>query len=207
MLSRRVLGASSGLLLIVFPVVPVMAEVQGAMLHVHGAVVLNGKAIPSSSAVFSGDRIESGENSAATIVRKGASLVLGPGTSAMYRGERVEIDRGSAMVTTANGLSAQAGKLTITPASEGSSRYQVVRSDGAVQIVAVEGSLTVSDGKKTTVVRPGEQATFAGGGLASPPLVRSNLAGVVIFLIVLAAAGATAGAIAATRGDESPSSP
>jgi hypothetical protein len=201
------MGASTWLLLFVFPVSPIMAEVQAAMLHAHGSVTLNGKAVPNSNAVFSGDRILTTESSAATIVRKGTSVVLGAGTSVMYGGDRVEIDWGSAVVVTANGLSARAGEPTVTPASGVSAKYQVVRTGGTVQVAAVEGSVAVSDGKKMVLVKAGDTATFAGKGLASPPVVASNLAGIWIFLIVLVIAGATAGVIVATRGDESPSSP
>ncbi len=207
MLSRRVVGPCSWLLVVVLPVLPVMAEVQAAILHAHGYATLNGKAIPESSAVFSGDRIQTTDKSAVTLSTKGTSVVLGAGTLVLYGGERVDIEMGNAVIATTKGMSIRAGELTITPAQGGSAKYQVARTNKTVQVTALEGSVAINDGKKMVLVKSGEVYTLAGGGLASSPAVRSDLAGIAIAVIVLAVAGATAGIIAATRGDDSPSTP
>ncbi len=76
-----------------------------------------------------------------------------------FQGPAVEIEHGSVRVTTSRGLAAQAGDVTVKPASNAWTEFQVTDVDGRVQIAANKGDLTVQDDKGTTTVTQGQQTT------------------------------------------------
>jgi hypothetical protein len=71
----------------------------------------------------------------------------------------VELEHGSVRVTTSHGLAAQAGDVTVKPAANSWTEFQVTDVDGRVQIAANKGDLTVQDDKGTTTVAQGQQTT------------------------------------------------
>jgi hypothetical protein len=62
-------------------------------------------------------------------------------------------------VTTSRGLAARAGDVTVKPASNSWTEYQVTDVNGRMEIAANKGDLTVQDDKGTTTVAQGQQTT------------------------------------------------
>jgi len=116
-----------------------------------------------------------------------------------FEGLAVELEHGAVRVTTSRGLAARAGEVTVKPAANTWTEFQVTDVDGRVQIAANKGDLTVQDDKGTTTVTQGQQttrddtadtekkkkrrrrgtgaATAAGGGImSSTPVVYGGLA-------------------------------
>jgi len=62
-------------------------------------------------------------------------------------------------VTTSRGLAARAGDVTVKPATNSWTEFQVTDVDGRVQIAASKGDLTVQDDKGTTTVTQGQETT------------------------------------------------
>ncbi len=62
-------------------------------------------------------------------------------------------------VTTSRGLAAHAGDVTVKPAGNSWTEFQVTDVDGRVQIAANKGDVTVQDDKGTTTVTQGQQTT------------------------------------------------
>jgi hypothetical protein len=60
-------------------------------------------------------------------------------------------------VTTSRGLAARAGEVTVKPAANTWTVFQVTDVDGRVQIAANKGDLTVQDDKGTTTVTQGSR--------------------------------------------------
>ena len=120
-----------------------------------------------------------------------------------FEGPAVELEHGSVRVTTSRGLAAVAGDVTIRPAGDAWTEFQVTDNNGQVQIAANKGDVTVQDDKGTTTVTQGQQttrddtntndnekkkkkrrhgtgaATAAGGGImSSTPVIIGGLAAV-----------------------------
>ena len=190
------------LLAILFPAQGMLAgETASAMLYTNGAAWLNGSEAPKSAAVFSGDMLQTRPDSTASIQATGSNVMVLADSLVKFEGPAVELEHGAVRVTTSRGLAARAGDVTVTPASNSWTEFQVTDVDGRVQIAANKGDVTVQDDKGTTTVTQGQQTTragtsdtekkkkkhrraagaapAAGGGImSSPPVVYGGLAAV-----------------------------
>jgi len=188
------------LLAILFPAQVMLAgETASAMLYTNGAAWLNGSDVPKSAAVFSGDMLQTRPDSTASIQSNGSSVMVLADSLVKFEGPAVELEHGAVRVTTSRGLAARAGDVTVKPAANTWTEFQVTDVDGRVQIAANKGDVTVQDDKGTTTVTQGEQttrddttnpekkkkhrrkgtgaATAAGGGImSSAPVVYGGLA-------------------------------
>ncbi len=199
------------LLAILFPAQMMLAgETASAMLYTNGAAWLNGSEVPKSAAVFAGDMLQTRPDSTASIQSNGSSVMVLADSLVKFEGPAVEIEHGAVRVTTSRGLAARAGDVTVKPATNSWTEFQVTDVDGRVQIAASKGDLTVQDDKGTTTVTQGQETTrddtadtekkkkkrrrgtgaapAAGGGvLSSPPAIYGGVAvvggvGVWLFL-------------------------
>jgi len=190
------------LLAILFPAQGMLAgETASAMLYTNGAAWLNGSEAPKSAAVFSGDMLQTRPDSTASIQATGSNVMVLADSLVKFEGPAVELEHGAVRVTTSRGLVARAGDVTVTPASNSWTEFQVTDVDGRVQIAANKSDVTVQDDKGTTTVTQGQQTTrddtsdtekkkkkhrraagaapAAGGGImSSPPVVYGGLAAV-----------------------------
>src|ERR1700722_3742977 len=207
------------LLAFVFPAQMMFAgETASAMLYTNGAAWLNGSEVPKSAAVFSGDMLQTRSDSTASIQSSGSNVMVLADSLVKFEGQDVELEHGSVRVTTSRGLAARAGDVTVKPAGNSWTEFQVKDVDGRVQIAANKGDGTVQDDKGTTTVTQGQEttrddtadtekkkkkrrkgtgaATAAGGGvMSSAPVVYGGLAAIGV------------GAIWIWTRDESPVSP
>jgi hypothetical protein len=194
--------ATCCLLAIVFPAQIMLAdESASAMLYTNGAAWLNGSEVPKSAAVFSGDLLQTRPDSTANLQAKGSNVLVLADSLIKFEGPAVELEHGAVRVTTSRGLAARAGDVTVKPAADTWTEFQVTDVDGRVQIAADKGDVTVQDDKGTTTVSQGQQATrddtsdtekkkkkrrkaagaapAAGGGImSSTPVVYGGLAAV-----------------------------
>jgi len=147
-------------LAILFPAQTVLAgETAVAMVYTSGAASLNGNEAQRSEAVFAGDVLETKADATASIQATGSNVLVLPDTQVKFDGPTVEIDHGAVRVTTERGLAAVAGDVTVKPASNSWTEFQVTDVDGRVQIAANKGDVTVQDDKGTTTVTQGQQTT------------------------------------------------
>jgi hypothetical protein len=177
-------------------------ETASAMLYTNGSAWLNGSEVPKSAAVFSGDMLQTRPDSTASIQSSGSNVMVLADSLVKFEGPAVELEHGAVRVTTSRGLAARAGDVTVKPAANTWTEFQVTDVDGRVQIAANKGDVTVQDDKGTTTVTQGQQttrddttdtekkkkkhrrrgagaATAAGGGImSSTPVVYGGLAAV-----------------------------
>ena len=130
-----------------------------AMLYTAGSAWVNGSAVPKSAAVFSGDLLQTRADSTASIQANGSSVMVMADSLVKFEGPAVEIEHGGVRVTTSKALAAHAGDVTIRPAGNAWTEFQVVDVDGRVQIAANKGDVTVQDDQGTTTVAQGQQTT------------------------------------------------
>src|SRR5271169_1178118 len=148
------------LLAILFPAQTMLAgETASAMLYTNGAAWLNGSEAPKSTAVFSGDMLQTRPDSTASIQPNGSIVMVLADSLVKFEGPVVELEHGSVRVTTSRGLAARAGDVTVKPAGDSWTEFQVTDVDGRVQIAANKGDVTVQDDKGTTTVTQGQQTT------------------------------------------------
>jgi hypothetical protein len=148
------------LLAIVFPAQVMLAgETASAMLYTSGAAWLNGSDVPKSAAMFSGDLLQTRPDSTANIQSNGSNVMVLADSLVKFEGPTVELEHGAVRVTTSRSLAARAGDVTVKPASDSWTEFQVTDVDGRVQIAANKGDVTVQDDKGTTTVTQGQQTT------------------------------------------------
>jgi hypothetical protein len=143
---------------------PAAATTPSAMLASQGETSINGRKVPSSIAVFVGDRIQTGENSVATLTAKDASVLMFSQTTLTYGGNYVEMGCGAvALDITGNALSARVQNLLVTPNGE-TVKIEITKINGKLQIGARQGSATVDDGSQKAQVETGKMLSFDNTG-------------------------------------------
>jgi hypothetical protein len=129
------------------------------MLYGRGPVWLNGKPLPRSSAVFPGDLIQTQPESLATLDAPGSGVIVLPDSLVKFEANAVSLEHGSVSVATSHGMVALAREVTVTPASDKWTEFEVVDVNGTVQVIASKGEVNVNCGKGTATLSEGYQAT------------------------------------------------
>jgi hypothetical protein len=190
-----------------------------AMLYTNGTTWLNGSTIPKSSAIFSGDLIQTKSDSLAKINASGSSVTVFSDSLIQFQANSVKVEHGAVAVSTAKGMATHAGGVTVTPASLAPTEFDVKDTDHGVQISARKGDVVIQDSTGSSTLPQGQQTTRddsdsprsnkkkeAGGAL---PAATGGILGsrVVIGAGIAAIAGITAWLL--VQGDEpvSPSRP
>jgi len=135
------------------------ADTDSAMLYTKGATWLNGGSVPKSSAIFPGDLVQTRSDSIANINAVGSNVMILADSLVKFEGQDVALEHGSVTVATSRELSAKVGEITVAPASDRWTEFQVIDTNGTVQIVAQKGDVSVSDQSGTTTVSQGQQTT------------------------------------------------
>jgi hypothetical protein len=144
----------------VVPASLLAADSAPAMLYARGAAWINGGAVPRTSAVFPGDLVQTRSDSVASINASGSNVVVLADSLVKFEGPAVALEHGSLRVATSKGLSTHTGDLTVTPAANGWTEFEVKQvGDDTVQIMAQKGDVTVSDGSSSSTLSQGQQTT------------------------------------------------
>ncbi len=149
----------SWLLVVIFPAALFAADTSAAMLYSHGTALLNGNSIARSSAIFSGDLVQTSADSVANINATGSSVLVLNESLVQYEGSAVKLEHGGVTISTSKLLATRAGGVTVTPKAGVWTEFEVRDVDGKVEIAARKGDLTISDAKGTTTLAQGQQST------------------------------------------------
>ena len=149
----------SCMLLLIVPASLFAADQPAAMLYTHGAALLNGNTIARSSAIFSGDLIQTNAGSAANINASGSIVLVLNDSLVQYQGNAVKLEHGGVTISTSKLLATRAGDVTVSPAASVWTEFEVRDVDGRVQIAARKGDLTLTDDTGTTTLPQGQQTT------------------------------------------------
>jgi len=150
----------SCVLLFLFPGSMLAADSNAAMLYTNGAAWVNGAHVPrSSSAIFSGDMLQTRADSVANINQSGSSITVLADSLVQFEGESVELEHGGVTVSTSKKVSAVAGDVSVAPAGNSWTEFNVVDTDGTVRIAARKGDLTVNYGKEVFTLAQGQETT------------------------------------------------
>lgn len=150
----------SCVLIVVFPCSLFAEETTPAvMLYTRGETLLNGTAVPRSSALFAGDLVQTEADSVANINAKGSTILLLSDSLLRYEGDAVQLEHGGVRVSTSESISAQAGDVKVSPSTNEATEFEVRDVDGRVQIAALKGSVTISDHGNTAILAQGQETS------------------------------------------------
>lgn len=150
--------------------VSLAAADAGAMIYGKG-VLRNGVEIPNSSAVFSGDLLETRAGSIANLNSLGSSVIILPTSLVEFQGQSLSVEHGSVSVATSHGISVRVRCMTIVPVTSSWTRFEVTDVNGTVEVaakkndvrletVAMSGSAKeASASHMSSNLREGEQTT------------------------------------------------
>jgi hypothetical protein len=142
------------------------ADPGGAMLYGRGKepILLNGKPLPRSSAVFPGDLIQTPPESVATLDAPGSGVVVYPDSVVKFGQDSVSLQRGSVSVATSKRMVATVGEVTATPASDVWTEFEVADTNGSIRITASKGTTDVSCPKGSASLSEGDELTADAAG-------------------------------------------
>lgn len=153
-------GLVGCVLLTLFPFSLFAADSNVAMLYTNGPTWVNGAGIPRpSSAIFSGDLLQTRSDSVASINQPGTMVQVLSDSLVQFEGSSVKIDHGGVMVSTSKGMATTAGDVRVAPATNAWTEFKVIDVDGTVRIAARKGDVTVTDGKGTVTLAQGQETT------------------------------------------------
>jgi hypothetical protein len=144
---------------VIFPAAVFAADQPAAMLYSHGTALLNGNSIERSSAIFSGDLVQTNVDSVANINALGSIVLVLNDSLVQYEGSAVKLEHGGVTISTSKLLATRAGGVTVSPAAGVWTEFEVRDVDGTVRIVSRKGDLTISDDTGTTTLAQGQQTT------------------------------------------------
>jgi hypothetical protein len=158
-MSHTLRSALGMLLAMLVPAQLLAADSASAMLYANGSAWINGSVVPKSAAVFAGDMVQTRPDSTANLNASGSSVMVLADSLVKFQGPAVEIEHGAVRVSTSQGLATVAGEVTVKPAGNSWTEFQVTDVDGQVHIVASKGDITVQDQQGTSTVQEGQQTT------------------------------------------------
>jgi hypothetical protein len=149
----------SCIMVVIVPAALFAADSGAAMLYSDGTTWLNGGSLPKSSAIFTGDLVQTTAGSVAKINALGSSLIVLSDSLVQFEGNAVKLEHGGVTVSTSREMATRAGDVTVTPTASAWTLFDVTNVDGKVQIAARKGDLTIDDGARTTMLAQGQQTT------------------------------------------------
>src|SRR5580658_11087483 len=94
----------SCMMVVIFPAALFAADQPSAMLYSHGTALLNGDSIARSSAIFSGDFVQTNPDSAANINASGSIVLVLNDSLVKYQGNAVTLEHGGVTVSTSKAM-------------------------------------------------------------------------------------------------------
>ena len=159
MIKALFLKILSCMVAVVFTTALFAADQPGAILYSHGVAMLNGSSIARSSAIFSGDVVQTNPDSAANINASGSIVLILNDSVVRYEGSTVNLEHGGVTVSTSKSLATRVGNLTVSPVAGVWTEFEVRDVDGQVQIAARKGDLAIGDETGTSTLPQGQQTT------------------------------------------------
>jgi len=169
----------SCVLLLGFPASLFAADSGAAMLYTHGAAWLNGTRPPASSAIFTGDLVQTRSDSPADINAPGSSITVLGDSLIQFEGSSLKVEHGGVAVSTSKGIATTAGDVRVAPVSNSWTEFNVTDVDGTVTLAQGQETTrdeqsdqsnksTDKDKKKNKKRAPGAVPAAGGGMLNSP---------------------------------------
>lgn len=155
-----------------------------AILHAQGGVWVNQYEARDSSAIFSGDLIETKPSFSAILTLEGSQIEIQPESVLKFQGDFIELDHGGVAVGTSTNFKVKVNCLTGVPVTNGLTKYSVMNVTGTVQVAAQQLDVNVlhegGKGKPTlesaaaSIVRQGQQQNYDTSEMCGAPSQPAN---------------------------------
>jgi hypothetical protein len=150
----------SCVLMFLFPSSIFAADANAAMLYTHGAAWVNGVHVPRfSSAIFSGDLVQTRSDTVADINEPGSTITVLSDSLVEFQPSALHIEHGGVTVSTSREVGTVAGDVNVKPVASTWTEFNVVDVDGTVKIAARKGSLSITYGKEAFMLAQGQETT------------------------------------------------
>src|ERR1022692_4945400 len=134
-----------------------------AVMNSSGAVALNGGVTPTTTALFKGDKVVTADGAVVTISSPGSTVLIPSNSQMVFNGGVLDLTTGTASISTTKGMTAQADKYLIAPATSGAAKFEIKKTGSSVLIHASSGVLAVSAPGNTFTLAEGATATLDSG--------------------------------------------
>ena len=135
-----------------FPTALISADMVGVVRVSGDGVTLDGRSCASGVIGFDGERLATGANSKASVTSRGMTISLASNSSVKLGTKALELLGGSVVVSSDTGTSTAVEDVTISTTPGVHAKFIAQRSEDELQVVALEGSVEVSDGQQSTTV-------------------------------------------------------
>jgi len=139
---------------LIFPLSLTAADAGSAILQSQGGVWINGNEAQNSSAIFPGDVIETKSGSVANLNADGSIVLIQPESVVKFQDNSLALEHGSVAVGTSKGMSVHVNCITVVPATNDWTQYEVTDVNGIVLVVAKK--LDVNVNREGAQTKPGE---------------------------------------------------
>jgi hypothetical protein len=177
------------MLVILCPLSLMAADSGSAILHSKGGVWVNGAEVADSTAIFSGDVLETKPGFVASLDAEGSSVLMQGESIVKYEGNSLSLEHGSISVSTSTEMIVHVNCLKVEPITSDRTQYDVADTTGKVEVAANRNDVKITQGgslrkaasknalSESATVREGQRATrdeSAACGAAERPEGTSN---------------------------------
>ncbi|HET7184012.1 MAG TPA: hypothetical protein VFI82_04965 [Terriglobales bacterium] len=151
-MSARWVKLTAFLMAVLMPSAMMSADMVGVVRVSGNDVTLDGRACDSGVVGFDGELLSTGADSKATVTSRGTTISMATNSSVKLGTKALELIVGSVVVSSDTGSSTHVEDVIISTAPGMRAKFVAQRTDDELQVVALEGSVEVSDGQQTTTV-------------------------------------------------------
>ncbi len=158
-----------------------LGQTPSAILHTQGGVWVNGFEATDSSAIFTGDLLETKPGFSATLNLEGSTVQIQPESVGKFQDDVFVLDHGSVSVGTSKIYKVRVHCMTVVPVSNEWTQYDVTDLNGTVQVAAHKSDVRVeheskekktspdTEGSRGTIVHEGEQKSYSESEICGAP--------------------------------------
>jgi hypothetical protein len=159
------------MMIVLCPLWLLAADTGGAVVHTKGGVWVNGAEAADSTAVFSGDLLETKPGSLASLDAEGSSVLIQPESVVKFQGSFLSLEHGSVSVETSTSMSVRVNCINVEPASKQRTQYDVADLGGMVHVAVHKDNVNITEvgalrkaaqennASQSAIVHEGQEAT------------------------------------------------
>ncbi len=146
-MTLRILRGISWLAVMWFPLSLAAAD-AGGMLYAKGSVTVDGNPVTDSTAVLTGNVIETKPGAVANINIAGTTVIIQPETLVKFAANDLYIEHGSVTVASSSQMRVHAKCSTARPVTSAWTQFSAADVNGTIQVAALKGSVGISYGSE-----------------------------------------------------------
>ncbi len=162
-----------------------LGQAPSAIVHAEGGVWINGYEAKDSTAIFSGDLLETKPGFSANLSLEGSAVLVQAESVAKFQGDFLALDHGAVAVETSRSFKVKVNCLTVVPVANQWTQYDVTDVNGTVQVAARKSDVNVehegahkptenAEATRGGTVHEGEQKSYRESEVCGAPAQPTN---------------------------------